>query len=213
MSSEHTVHGVIHEPLDPELIHRNARLAVWLGLVSFTFFIATAVASNVYLRKWSPDKFTLQLAESPKEMLWLSIIVLLVCGILLLLAGGFFRADKWRSFNVAMSLITLCFFAYGLLQIWFIRFLVQQTPQIWTAYVGIAAIQVLLAAVSIILLIWAAFYTGFKNKQRLRAWVPVVMNVWLYTVIVGIVVIFLTDLMTVSEFADYCGVKLKQLIR
>jgi uncharacterized membrane protein YozB (DUF420 family) len=213
MASEHPVaHGSVHEPLDPEQIHKNARLAVWLGLVSFTFFFATAVAANVYLRKWSPDQFTLQLAEGPKEMLWLSVILLLLCGILLLLAGRYFRTDRWTRFNAAMSLVTLCFFAYGLLQVWFIRYLLQQSPQIWTAYVGVAVFQVLLAALSILLLIGAAFYTGFRNKQRLHAWIPAVMNVWLYTVITGIVVIFLTDLMTVSEFADYCGIKLRQLL-
>ena len=84
-------------------IKHDGIFATWLSLLSFTFFIATFVASNVYLRGWNPEQFNVSLgyyADLPNY----STLVLLVAGIITFVAGGAYRKGAWKSLQAWLGL-------------------------------------------------------------------------------------------------------------
>ncbi|GGJ01475.1 hypothetical protein GCM10010885_08370 [Alicyclobacillus cellulosilyticus] len=197
------VHG--HVAHDEHVDHQgNANLAVWLGLIALTFTTATFVATNVYLRAWSPAKFDL----SPLKLQGLpyqTMLFLLISGVLLFIAGAFFVRNAWHGFRVTLALTTLSFFAVLVLQFRIMVWFTYASKQIATIYTPSAFIEFALVVLSVILLAIGGWFASFASKRRINRFFPVAMNVWLYTVFAGIVMMLLENVMTVGEFAAWCG--------
>jgi heme/copper-type cytochrome/quinol oxidase subunit 3 len=204
MAMESTqVHG--HALHEEHIDHQgNANLAVWLGLVALTFMSAVFVASNVYLRGWSPARFTLKDRLLTDLPYW-DTVLLVVSGVLVLVAASFFARDRWRAFNGVLAIAVLSWVATTLIQfrlmIWFAGF----SKQIKTIDWPTSMIVFGLTAISTILIAVAGWYASFANKSKINAFFPVAMNVWLYTVLFGIIVLLMEHVLTVGQFAAWCG--------
>lgn len=194
-------HGAHDENLDHQ---GNANLAIWLGLLALTFMYATFVASNVYLRGWDPQKFTLN-SSVLKDLPYYNTLVLIVSGLLFVLAGTFFVKNQWRAFTSVLALSTLAWVAVLLTQFQLMIQFIKFSPQIGTIYGPTAVIQFLLELIGLILLAYAGWYVGYGNKKKIDQFFPVAMNVWIYTVVSTIVVLLLENVMTVGQFAAWCG--------
>lgn len=203
----HAAGGHAHD--DEHLDHQgNANMAVWLGLVALTFVTATFVASNVYLRGWNPSKFDTNFSSSLllKDLPYWDVLLLVVSAILVLIAGSFFVKNMWKAFNAMLAICTLTFVAllvceFNLL-IWFCNY----SRQVATIYAPSAAIQLLLTFLCVILLVFAGWYSSFRNKLKINNFFPVAVNVWLYAAFSGVVIFFLEDVMTFGQFAAWCGI-------
>lgn len=182
----------------------NANLAVWLGLASLTFFSATFIASNVYLRGWNPSKFTLKNALLKDVPYW-DTLLLLVSGILVLVAAIFYTRNKWAAFRGILAITTLSYTAAALVQLRLTIWFGHAGKQIATIYTPTAILVFLLAIVSVIMLAFAGWYSSYADKTRINQFFPIGMNVWLYTALFGIVVLLVEDVMTVGQFAAWCG--------
>ncbi|MCF8564048.1 hypothetical protein LLE49_04760 [Alicyclobacillus tolerans] len=198
MSGAHAAH-------DENLDHQShANLAVWLGLIALTFMYATFVATNVYLRGWNPSKFILK-SNLLKDLPYYNTLVLIISGLLLLLAGTLFIRNQWRGFNLVLALTTLAYVGVLATQFRLMLWFIHYSPQIGTIYGPTSVIEFLLDVISIILLIYAGWYASYANKKKLNQFFPVAMNVWLYTIVSGIVVLLVENVMTVGQFAAWCG--------
>lgn len=195
------VHHVDDENLDRQA---NANLGVWFGLAALTFFSATWLASNVYLRGWSPTKFQLNNALL-KDLPYLETLLLIVSGVLIFIAGAFFVKNKWTAFRAALALAVLSFVATAAVQFRMTIWLTGYSPQIRTIDAPSAAIGFLLSATSVVLLAVAGWYTSYGSRRKINQFFPVAVNVWIYTVMFGIIVLFLEDVITVGQFAAWCG--------
>lgn len=185
-------------------------LATWLSLCAFTFFLATFVASNVYLRAWSPEKFNVDFGAQA-DLPGFTVIALLLAGFLAYFAGTSWKAGKRKAFMGFMVALTLVFFAYTALQMYLIAYTWYLGAGAWTAYLGIYVTQILLAFVIIGMLIAVAKYFGDRNEKQLRSLIPATITVIFYAVVTGLIVLVLTNMMSVGEFADWCGTKLQQM--
>ncbi|MCL6547634.1 MAG: hypothetical protein K6T30_01845 [Alicyclobacillus sp.] len=202
----HEVHAGGHHAHDEHIDHQgNANLAVWLGLIALTFMTAAFVAANVYLRGWNPAKFDTLNASLLRELPYWDTLLMIVAGVLLLIAAPFFVRNRWREFNLMLALATLAFVAVLVIQFRLMLWFSYSSPQIATIYAPTAAIQFLLTLVCVILLAVAGWYANFGNKKKINAFFPVAMNVWLYTIISGIVILLVEDVMTIGQFAAWCG--------
>ncbi|MDB5084767.1 MAG: hypothetical protein JWN30_1653 [Bacilli bacterium] len=207
MSSHAAEHG--HADAHHMITHdtvKAANMGVFLGTVSFTFFSATAVACNVYLRSWSHDQFTLA-DRALKDLPYLDTLTLIVAGLLLLLAGRFFRTKSWRKFNVTMALAVPLYLIIGDVQYWIIDALSKQNSQIQTAYMGPALIEFALTVLSFILLVRVNWIT----REKLKTYFPICMNVWLYTIASSIIMLLITDVVNFGDMAAWCGTKLSSI--
>jgi uncharacterized membrane protein YozB (DUF420 family) len=191
-------------------IKHNGIFATWLALCSFTFFLATFVAANVYLRGWSPEKFNVDFGAQA-DLPGYTTLVLIVAGLLSIIAGNFWRSGQLGKFKGAMVLVTLAFFVYVVMQIWLIAYTWYLGAAAWTIYLGVYVCQILLTFVCIGFIISIAKYFGDRNEKQLRSLVPAAMSVFLYTVVVGVACLVITDVITVGEFAEWCGTKLQQI--
>lgn len=198
-------HAKGHVAHDENLDHQgNANLAIWLGLLALTFLYATFVASNVYLRGWNPQKFLLQ-SSLLKDLPYYNTLVLILSGLLLILAGTFFVKNLWRAFTFTLALTTLSWVAVLLTQFQLMFMFIKYSPQIGTIYGPTAVIQFLLEVIGLILLAYAGWYVGYGNKKKINQFFPVAMNVWIYTIVSTIVVLWLENVMTIGQFAAWCG--------
>ncbi len=188
----------------------NGQFAVWLGLISALFFIATFVSSNVYLRGWSPDVFNL---KQTSDLPYLSTLVLLAGAVAALFTGSAFRKRANGAFTVGLLLSAALFAVSLVLETLLIKEFAALGPAAWTAYLTVYLCQWIMLAICVILFVIAiAFHFGGKEKKLVRL-VPAAMSVWLFTVMLGLAILLLTNVMTVGQFAEWCGVKFLGLVK
>ncbi|MCL6518194.1 hypothetical protein [Alicyclobacillus sp.] len=208
MATEHA-HAAGHAAHHDEHVDHqgNANFAVWCGLAALTFTTGTFVASNVYLRAWSPQKFVLDDALL-QNLPYVATLFSIISAVLLIIAGAFFVRDRWRAFNATLAVAALTYAVVLLTQfrlmIWFAGY----SKQVATIYAPTAAIQFLLNVVGMILIGVAGWYSSFQNKASINRFFPVAMNVWLYSTISGILILLVENVMTWGQFAAWCGIKL-----
>lgn len=188
-------------------IPKQQNMATWLGICAITFFYATFIASNVYLRGWSPSKFTLDTSKVG-SLPYYSVLTLVLTFIVLLVAGGLFRSKKWRALNAVMAFIGLLFVAYVIMQFQLVVMYGQLSAQVWTAYMPSGVMQLLLALLSLVFVGWVGWRSTFRSKTAFRRLFPIGMNYWMYCVLTSVVTYLLTDVMSVGSIAQWCGAHL-----
>lgn len=191
-----------HENIDPQ---GNANLAVWAGLVALTFMTGTFVAANIYLRGWSPTKFGKLTPGLLTTLPDYAVLLSIVSTILVLIAGAFFVKDKWGPFKGVLALATLSYFAITAIQFRLMLWVGHYSPQAATIYAPTEVTQFVLSALCVILLVVAGWYTGFADKAKINAYFPVATNVWIYTTLSSVVILLLEHVLTVGQFAAWCG--------
>ncbi|BCJ86869.1 hypothetical protein [Effusibacillus dendaii] len=191
----------------------NGQLAAWLGLTSFTFMMGTFVAANVYLRGWNPQVFGVQLPDEIKNLSYISTLVLIVTTVVLMIAGILFRNSSYKKFLGTMGFGALLYTAYLILQIELCVKYFQAGAAITTINATITIFQIITALVSLGFIAAVGWYGDSQNGKALRRLVPGAMAVWTYAVITGIVVLIITDVVSVGQFADWCGTRLQQLVK
>jgi len=207
MSVHQASHGAGSEHAHAEDPVKNGLIGVWLGLVALTFFLAVWIGSNAYLRSWSPAKFSLSAGAGQELPYWDTLVLIIAC-IVLFIAGSLFKKGAWRGFNAMLMLTAILFLAFTDIEFWLLQYFLSASVQVKTAYFATTAIQFTLGCLSVLLLIIAGVYASYRNKEKIRNFFPVVMNVWLYTVAISIVILLVTDVMTVGQFGAWCGTKL-----
>lgn len=196
-------HGA-HE--DEHIDHAgNANLAVWLGMVAVTFTSATFVATNVYLKGWSPANFDVPLTGLLHDLPYWVTLVLILCGISVFVSGSLFVRNRWRAFNAMLALMTVLYVVAMILQFRLMLWFAGQKPQLMTIYTPTAVIEFSLVVVCVALLAGAGWYASYGNKAKINAFFPVAANVWIYTAMFGIVVLLLENVITIGQFAAWCG--------
>lgn len=195
-----------HQAHDENIDHQgNANVAVWLGMISVTFFTATFVGTNLYLRGWSPSKFGVQLAPILHEVPYYDTLFQLLAAVLLFISGGFFLRNRWKAFNGTLALVTLLFVAVMIAQFELMIRFVNSSQQVATIYGPTATIQFLLTFFCVIMCIVTGWYSSWGNKARINYFFPIAMNVWLYSIASGLVILLTEDVMSVGKFAAWCG--------
>ncbi|GAX88478.1 hypothetical protein [Effusibacillus lacus] len=206
-------HHQIHMPEPGPGAKDNGQLAAWLALVSYTFFLATFVAANVYLRGWRPDKFGVNLPGDVTNLHYLSTAVLILTGIVLLVAGILFRNSEYKKFVGTMGIGAVLYSAYLVMQIQLLVKYVKQGAAIATINATITGFEILITLTSLALIAAVGWYGDSKNGKVLRRLVPGAMAVWMYAVVVGITVMIVTDVVSISEFAEWCGTRIKEIVK
>jgi len=206
----HEVHaaGGHHAHEDENIDHQgNANLATWLALVAATFTTASFVASNVYLRGWNPGKFNTNFSKQQllQDLPYLDVLMLLVSGVLLMIAAALFRRNRWKAFNFLLALSTLSYVTVLITQFKLLVWFAGSTQQVATIYAPTAGIQFIFTLICVILLGFAGWYASYGSKSKINYYFPVFMNVWLYTVLSGVVIVFMENVLTVGQFAAWCG--------
>ncbi|MBX5435973.1 MAG: hypothetical protein IRZ33_01995 [Alicyclobacillaceae bacterium] len=202
----HGAHAGGHPAHDEHIDHQgNANLAVWLGLIALTFTTAAFVAANVYLRGWNPSKFDRVTAGLLKELPYWDTLFLIIAGVLLLIAAPLFVKNRWKAFNGVLALATIAFMVVLVIQFRLMIWFTWASPQVATLYAPTAVIEFLLTLLSVILLAVAGWYANFGSKKKINGFFPIAMNVWLYTIISAIVILLVEDVMSIGEFAAWCG--------
>lgn len=191
----------------------NGQLAAWLGLIGYTFFLGTFVAANVYLRGWNPEKFGMGVPANIQNLAYISILVLIVTGALLFFGGVQYRNSQYKKFMGVMSIAALLYAAYLVLQIMLLNGYLSQGAAIGTINGTVTALQIPITLVSLGFIAAVGWYGDSKNGKALNRLVPGAMAVWMYAVVVGLAVLLLTEVVTVSQFADWCGTRLQQLVK
>lgn len=191
----------------------NGQLAAWLGLVSYTFFLATFVAANVYLRGWRPDVFGVELPADVKSFSYISTLVLIVTSVVLLIAGVSFRNGSYKKFLGTMGFGAILYATHLVLQIQLMMKYIALGKAVATINATITAFQILITLTSLALIAAVGWYGDAKDGKVLRRLVPGAMAVWMYAVVVGIAVMIITDVVSVGQFAEWCGTRLKELVK
>ncbi len=182
----------------------NANFAVWLGLVSLTFLIATFVACNVYLRGWAPSKFHLG-DKVLTNLPYLTVLLAIVSVILLFVAASFFAKDKWRAFNLVLALITLVYIVQVIVEFNLMLWFAGYSKQVATICAPTAIMEFALTVVYVMLLVVAGWYASFANKRKINSFFPVGMNVWLYAAFSNVVILLIENVLSVGQFAAWFG--------
>lgn len=198
-----------HQPHDDNIDHQgNLNLAMWLGMVSVTFITASFVATNLYLRGWSPTKFDVSLAPILKDVPYYDTLFQLLAAILLFVSGGFFTKNRWKAFNAVLALVTILFVGVLIAQFELMIRFGNASVQVATIYTPTAVIQFLVTLVCVVLCVVTGWYASFANKRRVDYFFPAAMNVWLYSIASGVVILLTEDVMSVGRFAAWCGMHL-----
>lgn len=186
------------------------QLGTWLGLIAFTFMFATFIASNVYLRGWSPGTFSMKLPGYVQNMVNTSVIFTVLTGILSLGVGISYKKRKDVTF-ITLFLVNGCAFLTNLI---LTGYLIAQYktigPAAWTAYGMVEIFMFALELVSVAFSITGFIYILGNNTKALNRFVPAAMSVWIYTVLMGIIVFIQCDLIQIGQFAEWCGLKAPQ---
>jgi uncharacterized membrane protein YozB (DUF420 family) len=194
-------------------IKDNGLLGVWLGLISVTFMFAVFIVSNVYLRGWSPDVFTITLPANVQNLVNYNVLLLVALGVFTL-AGGI--SYKKRKDGIAFSLLALAMLSavgYVVIDWSLIQSYRALGPAAWTAYVIVQAILEILVLMCIVLYLRAFYFKMRNNEKALNRFIPGATAVWMYTVIMGLFVFVQCDVIQIGQFAEWCGVKFSQLGR
>ncbi|MCL6452351.1 MAG: hypothetical protein K6T78_01845 [Alicyclobacillus sp.] len=201
-----------HSPASAHAAHEehidhqgNANLAVWCGLVALTFMTGTFVAANVYLRGWSPSKFGKLHPGLLTQLPDYAVLCAILSAILVVIAGALFVKDKWGAFRGVLALATLSYVAMTGIHFRLMLWVGHYSPQAATIYAPTEVAQFVLSAICVILLAVAGWYSTFANKGKVNAFFPVATNVWIYTALSGIVILLLENVLTVGQFAAWCG--------
>ncbi|MGB8954213.1 MAG: hypothetical protein WCC10_02485 [Tumebacillaceae bacterium] len=205
MSAHHAPDWVPHR--EGTGIKHDGTFATWLGMISFTFFMGVFVAANVYLRGWAPDKFNVdfgQFADMPEY----TTLILLVAGFILLLAGSAFRSNAYKRFQALMILATLAIFGYAISLMWMIVHTYYLGANAWTTHLGIYSCQMILAVVCMVFMFFVGKAFAERNEKGLRTLVPITLSIFLYTVVTGLLIFIVTDVVSIEQFAEWCGTKL-----
>jgi uncharacterized membrane protein YozB (DUF420 family) len=210
MSAHHAPDWVPHR--SGTGIKHDGTFATWLSILSFTFFLATFVAANVYLRGWAPDKFTVDFGANA-DLPSYTTIVLLVAGFILLLAGSAYKQNAMKRFQGLMVVASLAFTAYAVMQMWLIVTVWDLGAAAWTTHLGIYVLQFSLALIDLVFIGFIGYYYSNRNDAKLRSVVPAAMSVFIYTVFIGITVLLITDMISIGQFAEWCGTRLKELVQ
>jgi len=125
--------------------------------------------------------------------------------VLLLVAASFFARDRWKAFNGVLALTTLSFAASALIEFRLMIWFADYNKQIATIYTPTAVIEFLLLLVCIVLLAVTGWYSGLGSKKKINQMFPVAMNVWLYAAFANVVILLVENVMTVGQFAAWCG--------
>lgn len=204
MSTNHA-QAEVHFDHNENIDHQgNANFAVWLGLVSLTFLIATFVACNVYLRGWAPSKFHLG-DKVLTNLPYLTVLLAIVSVILLFVAASFFAKDKWRAFNLVLALITLVYIVQVIVEFNLMLWFAGYSKQVATIYAPTAIMEFALTVVYVMLLVVAGWYASFANKRKINSFFPVGMNVWLYAAFSNVVILLIENVLSVGQFAAWFG--------
>lgn len=185
----------------------NGLFATWLGLISFTFFFGTFLAANAYLRGWSPEKFSINF-NGNYDLPAITTLILIVAGALVLAGTNAFRKSAWKSFQALMVLSLLVFAGLAITQMRLLVYTYGLGPAAWTANLMIYIIQFLLSVVCICFLVAIGKFYSERNDKALRRLVPAAMSVFMYTIIMGVIVLVLTDMITIGQFTQWCGTKI-----
>jgi uncharacterized membrane protein YozB (DUF420 family) len=205
MATDH-VHAGVQFDHNENIDHQgNANFATWAGLVSLTFLTGTFVASNVYLREWSPTKFNLNIGNVLKDLPYLSVLLSIVSALLLVVAAIFFVRNKWQAFNTLLALAGLSYVGELITQFNLMVWFSGVNQQAATIYAPTEVIQFLLTALCVIMLVVAGWYASFRNKGKINKFFPVAMNVWLYAAVSSILILLLEDVISFGQFAAWCG--------
>jgi len=188
-------------------IKHDGVFSTWLSLISFTFFLGTFVAANVYLRGWNPEKFNVNFGEQA-NLPAITTLILIVAGFITVLAGSFFRQGAWKKFQTSLVFATLAFTGYAVMSIKLMTFTYDLGPAAWTTHLGIYFLQFVLACVCIGFIMAIGFRLAERNEKKLNSYVPAAMSVFLYTVLTGILVLVVTDMITIGQFAEWCGTRI-----
>jgi uncharacterized membrane protein YozB (DUF420 family) len=190
-------------------IRDDAQLGIWLGLISFTFLFAVFIVSNVYLRGWSPDVFTITLPAGVQNLVNYNVILLLLIGVCTLAGGISYKKHKAGPAGALLGLAMLASLGY----LFFDWMLIQQYraigPAAWTAYVTVQSFMAILVAISVVLYLRAFFFMMKKDEAALNRFIPASTAVWVYTVIMGLFVFIQCDFIQIGQFAEWCGLKLR----
>jgi len=188
-------------------IKNDGVFATWLSLLSFTFLIGTFVAANVYLRGWNPDVYNVSLGDYA-NMPYYATLVLLLAGLLSVFAGGAYRAGAWKRLQGLLALVAVAFTAYAVITMKLVTITYDLGPAAWTTLIGVYFLEFLMALVCL----WFVMMIGFKfanrNLKSLNSWVPAATSVFLYTVMTGLLCLLVTDVVSVGEFAEWCGIRI-----
>lgn len=188
----------------------NGQLATWLGLISTLFFIATFVAANVYLRGWSPEVFSL---SQTSDLPYMSTLTLLLGTVAAVFMGNSYRKRANGAFLIGL-LVSTALFAASMVQEWMlIKEMAALGPAAWTAYVTVYTSQFIMLLISVILFVIAIAFHFRGNEKALKRFIPASMSVWLFTLMLGLGILLLTNVMTVEQFAEWCGVKFTGLLK
>lgn len=185
----------------------NGLFATWLGLISFTFFFGTFLAANAYLRGWSPEKFAINF-NGNYDLPGITTIILIVAGIVTLAGANAFRKGAMKQFQGLMVLSLLIFAGLAITQMRLLVFTYGHGPAAWTANLMIYIIQFALSITCICFLVAIGKFYSERNEKALRRLVPAAMSVFMYTIIMGVVVLVLTDMITIGQFTQWCGTKI-----
>jgi uncharacterized membrane protein YozB (DUF420 family) len=198
-----------HDPMVPgKGIKDIGQLGTWLGLISFTFLFATFIASNVYLRGWSPEIFSVNLPAEVQNIVYLNFLFTLLAGILSISAGIGYKKKKSTLFISLYVLMGMAFLGDMILTGWIINQYYGISSAAWTAYGMVEIFMFILDLISMILFVIGFFYMRPKKIQALNRFIPGALSVWVYTMIMGIVVFIQCDLIQIGQFLEWCGMKL-----
>ncbi|MGD8190779.1 hypothetical protein ACQCN2_12435 [Brevibacillus ginsengisoli] len=188
----------------------NAQLGVWLGLISALFLIATFVSSNVYLRGWSPEVFALKYQT---DLPYQSTLTLLIGAVMAIFTGNAFRNRKDGMFAAGLFVSLMLFAASFVQECLLIKEMAALGPAAWTAYVTVYVCQAIMLLISVILFVVAVAFQLRRNEQALKRFIPASMSVWLFTLMLGLGILLLTNVMSVEQFTEWCGVKFLGLVK
>jgi uncharacterized membrane protein YozB (DUF420 family) len=132
-------------------------------------------------------------------------LFLILSGLTLLVAGVLFVRDKWRAFNGVLALATIFYVVVLIIQFRLMLWFAGYSQQVATIYAPTAVIEFLLTLVCVALLAVAGWYASYGDKTKINQFFPVAMNVWLYSAMFGIVVLLLENVITIGQFAAWCG--------
>jgi hypothetical protein len=194
-------------------IKDSGLLGVWLGLISFTFLFAVFIVSNVYLRGWSPNVFNITLPADVQNLVNYNVLLLVAIGVLTLAGGVSYRKRKDGAAVVLLALAMIASIGYVIIDWSLIQSYRALGPVAWTAYVIVQSIMELLVMIGIVLYLRAFYFMIRKKETALRRFIPGATAVWMYTVIMGLFVFIQCDLIEIGQFAEWCGVKLSQIVK
>lgn len=185
----------------------NGQLATWLGLISFTFLFATFIASNVYLRGWSSETFSVKLSTPLQNVVNITMLFTILAGILSLGVGISYKKRNNTLFSSFLILTGVSFLADIILTWVLINQYKAMGAAPWTTYGMVEIFMLALHVVSFVFFSFGLVYMLRNKGGVLNRFIPASLSVWIYTVLMGIIVFIQCNLVQIGQFAEWCGLK------